>query len=140
MHKFRPSARALILTKENKILLLKRSKKGLKPYYVTPGGGIEENESSLQALIRELKEETGSSVTDICFLFHLDDVDKKNSVDFYLVKEVSRAVPTGIEWQQSTEENKYELYEADIEELSDLNLKPDVVKKALINALAKRIC
>ncbi|MBQ3035123.1 MAG: NUDIX hydrolase, partial [Alphaproteobacteria bacterium] len=98
MIEFRKSSRALVLTKENKILFIKRIKIGQEPYYVTPGGGIEENENSLEALKRELLEETGSQVAEISFLFHLDDVDMRNSVDFYIAKEVSRGTPSGSEW------------------------------------------
>lgn len=139
MIEFRKSSRALVLTKENKILFIKRIKIGQEPYYVTPGGGIEENENSLEALKRELLEETGSQVAEISFLFHLDDVDMRNSVDFYIAKEVSRGTPSGSEWVLSNEQNKYELYEASIEELDKMNIKPKIVKKALINALKKEL-
>lgn len=139
MIEFRKSSRALVLTKENKILFIKRIKIGQEPYYVTPGGGIEENENSLEALKRELLEETGSQVAEISFLFHLDDVDMRNSVDFYIAKEVSRGIPSGSEWALSNEQNKYELYEASIEELDKMNIKPKIVKKALINALKKEL-
>ena len=139
MIEFRKSSRALVLTKENKILFIKRIKIGQEPYYVTPGGGIEENENSLEALKRELLEETGSQVAEISFLFHLDDVDMRNSVDFYIAKEVSRGTPSGSEWELSNEQNKYELYEASIEELDKMNIKPKIVKKALINALKKEL-
>ncbi|MBR6730152.1 MAG: NUDIX domain-containing protein [Alphaproteobacteria bacterium] len=139
MIEFRKSSRALVLTKENKILFIKRIKIGQEPYYVTPGGGIEENENSLEALKRELLEETGSQVAEISFLFHLDDVDMRNSVDFYIAKEVSRGIPSGSEWVLSNEQNKYELYEASIEELDKMNIKPKIVKKALINALKKEL-
>ena len=113
MIEFRKSSRALVLTKENKI--------------------------SLEALKRELLEETGSQVAEISFLFHLDDVDMRNSVDFYIAKEVSRGIPSGSEWELSNEQNKYELYEASIEELDKMNIKPKIVKKALINALKKEL-
>lgn len=139
MIEFRKSSRALVLTKENKILFIKRIKIGQEPYYVTPGGGIEENENSLEALKRELLEETGSQVAEISFLFHLDDVDMRNSVDFYIAKEVLRGIPSGSEWVLSNEQNKYELYEASIEELDKMNIKPKIVKKALINALKKEL-
>lgn len=139
MIEFRKSSRALVLTKENKILFIKRIKIGQEPYYVTPGGGIEENENSIEALKRELLEETGSQVAEISFLFHLDDVDMRNSVDFYIAKEVSRGIPSGSEWVLSNEQNKYELYEASIEELDKMNIKPKIVKKALINALKKEL-
>lgn len=51
----------VLLVHENKVLLLKRNK-SLKRYpglYCTPGGKLEENESIEDAVLRELKEETG---------------------------------------------------------------------------------
>ena len=124
MIEFRKSSRALVLTKENKILFIKRIKIGQEPYYVTPGGGIEENENSLEALKRELLEETGSQVAEISFLFHLDDVDMRNSVDFYIAKEVSRGTPSGSEWVLSNEQNKQstKTYESQIMQYSEENI------------------
>ena len=51
----RPSARAIII--KNRKVALVYSKK--YDYYKFPGGGIKENESNVDALIREVKEETG---------------------------------------------------------------------------------
>lgn len=48
-----------ILIKNNKILLTKSKKYG---EYKIPGGGIEENETIIEALIREVHEETGYRV------------------------------------------------------------------------------
>ncbi|MBA2174852.1 NUDIX domain-containing protein [Halobacillus locisalis] len=50
----REAVRAVILSKE-KILLVQSSKRD----YKFPGGGIEEKESHSEALLREIKEETG---------------------------------------------------------------------------------
>ncbi len=52
---YRPSSRALII-KDNKIAMMHSKKYG---YYKFPGGGIEKNESKIDALIRETKEESG---------------------------------------------------------------------------------
>ena len=54
----RPSARALILVGD-KIALVYAKNIG---YYKFPGGGIDENEDNVTALIREVEEETGLSV------------------------------------------------------------------------------
>lgn len=53
---YRPSVRAIIMVEENKIALA-HSKN--HHYYKFPGGGIEEGESHLDALIREVMEEVG---------------------------------------------------------------------------------
>ena len=95
----RKSARAIIITKENKLLVMKRTKPD-GVYYVTIGGGIEDSETSEQALLRELKEESGSIVDKPVFAFHFDDLERQNSVDFYGCKEIDRAKPTGTEWKK----------------------------------------
>ena len=51
----RPSARAIII-KDNKIYMVHSL---VYYYYKFPGGGIESNESNIDALIRETKEEAG---------------------------------------------------------------------------------
>ena len=51
----RPSARAIII-KDNKIYMVHSL---VYDYYKFPGGGIEKNESNIDALIRETKEEAG---------------------------------------------------------------------------------
>ena len=51
----RPSARAIII-KDNKIYMVHSL---LYDYYKFPGGGIDNNESNIDALIRETKEEAG---------------------------------------------------------------------------------
>ena len=52
---FRPSARAIII-KENKIYMVHSL---VYDYYKFPGGGIEKDESNIEAVIRETKEEAG---------------------------------------------------------------------------------
>lgn len=51
----RPSARAIII-KDNKIYMIHSL---VYDYYKFPGGGIEKDESNIDALIRETKEEAG---------------------------------------------------------------------------------
>jgi 8-oxo-dGTP pyrophosphatase MutT (NUDIX family) len=57
--RMREAARAIVLDGSYKIALLFVSKKN---YYTLPGGGLEENESIIQALEREILEETGCRV------------------------------------------------------------------------------
>ena len=128
----RKSARAIIITKDHKLLLMKRTKPD-GVYYVTIGGGIEDGETSEQALLRELKEESGSIVDKPVFAFHYDDSERQNSVDFYVCKEINRIKPTGTEWTKwNTPDNQYKLVEASIDEVKKLPLKPEAVKDNVI--------
>jgi 8-oxo-dGTP pyrophosphatase MutT (NUDIX family) len=52
----------LLVDEENRVLLLKTHfdpEVGLPPRWLTPGGGIDHGETTLQAAVRELLEETG---------------------------------------------------------------------------------
>jgi len=61
--RIRPSSRLIIVSPDNRVLLFRFCHKDGalrgKTYWVTPGGGLEKNESFEQAAIRELFEETG---------------------------------------------------------------------------------
>lgn len=63
---------AMILNKEDKFLLVKTHKWNHK--YGIPGGKIDIGESCEQALVREIKEETGLEVTDVQFVTYYDSV------------------------------------------------------------------
>ncbi len=54
-HSARPSARAIIM-RDGKLALIHNGK---RDYYMFPGGGIEEGETKEEALIREVREESG---------------------------------------------------------------------------------
>ena len=58
----RRSSRGIIFDENNNIALFHVKKKG---YHKTPGGGIEDDESPIIALKREILEETGCTIQDI---------------------------------------------------------------------------
>ena len=48
------------------MILIKRTKPGMAPYWVTPGGGVEpEDATVVDALHREMDEELGAKVVDV---------------------------------------------------------------------------
>jgi 8-oxo-dGTP pyrophosphatase MutT (NUDIX family) len=55
----RPTVRAILLTPDNEILLLRARNSDGRLFWVTPGGGIEEGETVEAALRREMQEELG---------------------------------------------------------------------------------
>ncbi|SEF15326.1 NUDIX hydrolase [Jiangella alba] len=58
------SARALLLDDAGRLVLIKRTKPGRRPYWTTPGGRVEPSDASIEsALHRELMEELGATAT-----------------------------------------------------------------------------
>jgi 8-oxo-dGTP pyrophosphatase MutT (NUDIX family) len=63
--KHRETARVMLIDEQNRIFLLKTHfdpEVGLPPRWLTPGGGMDEGETTLQTAVRELLEETGLSI------------------------------------------------------------------------------
>jgi 8-oxo-dGTP pyrophosphatase MutT (NUDIX family) len=64
------TARAILLDDDD-LVLIKRTKPGIDPYWVTPGGGVEpEDATVIDALHREVDEELGAKIMDVvpCFV------------------------------------------------------------------------
>ncbi|GAA1358833.1 hypothetical protein GCM10009612_30030 [Streptomyces beijiangensis] len=64
------TARAILLDGAD-LILIKRTKPRVDPYWLTPGGGVEpEDATVIDALHREVDEELGAKVTDVvpCFV------------------------------------------------------------------------
>lgn len=60
--KHRATARIMLIDERDRIFLLKTHfdpEVGLPPRWLTPGGAIDNGESTLEAAVRELREETG---------------------------------------------------------------------------------
>jgi 8-oxo-dGTP pyrophosphatase MutT (NUDIX family) len=76
----RHTSRAIII-RDKKILLLTGHNAG---YYWTPGGGIDEGETAVEALHREIKEELGAEITS--FSYYLSSKLNNQHVTAYLVE------------------------------------------------------
>ncbi len=103
MHKRVEVVAAILLDSQASILMAQRANwqhQGGK--WEFPGGKIEQQETHLQALARELKEEVGVCIDEqACELFkavHHDYIDKQVSLYFYLVK-AHTGVVEGLEGQ-----------------------------------------
>ena len=116
---------ALITGKDGRILVAQRpfSEIPYKSYkWEFPGGKVEENESSEEALIREIKEELDCTikVEDKIGEIEYDYPDFKLKMDLYLCQLVEGSLPKALEhnqikWIRSEEINSLDWLEADYE-------------------------
>lgn len=131
---------AAIIFIDNKLVTVYREKKvegKLKKYYVIPGGGVEDGESIVEAVRREILEEVGIEIelTDKCFC-----LDKEKAQEyFYIANYVSGVVGTGTGPEFANRDvEKYGSYEINLipkEKIKDINLLPQEVKKYILTSV-----
>jgi 8-oxo-dGTP pyrophosphatase MutT (NUDIX family) len=82
--------RAILITDEKKVLFIKRIKPNKStPYWVAPGGGVEDDDDSLlDALDRELEEELGASyeIIETGFVLEHRKANKELEEHFYVCR------------------------------------------------------
>ena len=123
----RPSSRAIII-KNNKVLMVHSL---MYDYYKFPGGGINDNETEIDALIRETKEEAGLNIIKETIKpygyvhrinkSHYDDYDLFIQDNYYFLCEVEDR----IENQKLDDYEEYEhftLEEVDYKTAVDVNI------------------
>lgn len=68
--------RVIIPNEEGKILMVRQHHED-KDLWMVPGGGIEEGENSIEAAVREAKEETGLDIDVIGVAWHVEEVSPR---------------------------------------------------------------
>lgn len=108
-----------------------RVKNGQK-YYVFSGGGVEKNESTEEAAIREIKEELSINPKIDKFLFEIENQGRQEY--YYLIKEFSGQPRLGgEEKQRMNQDNQYYLTWIDLDKIQVLdNLYPELARKKII--------
>ncbi|MBP2018868.1 ADP-ribose pyrophosphatase YjhB (NUDIX family) [Symbiobacterium terraclitae] len=91
-----PSCHALIMDGQQ-VLLVLRANPPLRGYWGLPGGRVELGETVEQALLREVREETGLDVTIERYLGYRDAIDRDESgrVRYHYVVQYFLARPAG---------------------------------------------
>ncbi len=72
-----------VLIHEDKVLLIKRGKEPLRGRWVVPGGTVEVGETLEQALVREVREETGVVVRPVEVVLVFDRIEREGEAVRY---------------------------------------------------------
>ena len=112
------SARAILLSGEGELLLIKRTKPGQAPYWAAPGGGVEASDASVEAALhRELAEELGARAvgTSQVFLFSSPSESGVSVQHFFVgtLAELDESARTGEEYDDLSR-GGYELDRVDL--------------------------
>lgn len=121
---------AALIIRENKLLIAKSDNYDC---YYTVGGGIQQNETSDNAVVRECYEETGYhfEIDRLVFVqerfFSLENILHHEVVFFYLMKETNYELDNG----KNTDQKEEHLFWVPLEELDNINLVPAFLKTAV---------
>ncbi|MGW5394926.1 NUDIX hydrolase [Streptomyces sp. NPDC003952] len=130
--------RAVLVTADDTMLVIRRTKPGTPVYWVLPGGGIEEGDASREAALhREIHEEIAGKA-DIVRLLHTMESDDERQL-FYLARITTWSFEdrTGPEFSAEGR-GEYALEEIPLtaEGLDRIDLKPEEIAHALRRSIA----
>jgi 8-oxo-dGTP diphosphatase len=134
------AARAIILN-GNKLLVMHRNKEGSQ-YYTLVGGRVNERESIEEALVRELKEETGLVVTKYQLVFIEEHPTPYNEQYIYLCQVDSL---DSVAIQDDSEEgmmnrrnvNIHQPFWVDIQSFENLAFRTPQLQSAILKGLKR---
>ncbi|MFE5710148.1 NUDIX domain-containing protein [Streptomyces sp. NPDC056501] len=129
--------RAVLVTADDMMLVIRRTKPGAPVYWVLPGGGVEESDESREAALhREIHEEIAGKA-DIIRLLHTMESDDERQL-FYLARIATRSIEdrTGPEFG-AVGRGEYALEEIPltVEGLDGIDLKPEEIAHVLRGAV-----
>lgn len=125
-----------IIIRSGKLLLFQRRKPG-RQYYSLPGGGVELEESFVEACTREVKEETGLEVTSLVLVQKYISLEKEEQ--FFQVQ-VSPGEPVlgGPEALHNSPDNQYEFAWLDAAQLAQIDLRPPAARRICLELLQRQ--
>ncbi|MET8499513.1 NUDIX hydrolase [Streptomyces microflavus] len=129
--------RAVLVTNDDTMLVIRRTKPGIPEYWVLPGGGVEPSDESREAALhREIHEEIAGKA-DIIRLLHTMETDDERQL-FYLARIVTWSFDdrTGPEFSVEGR-GAYALEEIPltVAGLDGIDLKPEEIAHVLRDAL-----
>ncbi|HHX93972.1 MAG TPA: NUDIX domain-containing protein [Tenericutes bacterium] len=129
----RVSARAIIIEDGKLLTMFRRKKKedgSYQEYYAIPGGGLEENETLKENVIREIKEELNIDIEILGYLGHKEDY---TSITYFFHCKRIHGEPKlgGPELKRSNVDNYYEIRYVNLDEIDNINIfYRDIIKKS----------
>lgn len=120
-----------IIIQDNKVLLIHRRKNG-DEYFVFPGGGVEDDESPEEAVLREIFEETGLSVLSLEKAFEIIDINQHPVHLFFASVEDGTPVLVGEEKDVSCDQDWYNPEWFDVSILNQKNVYPIAARCKLL--------
>jgi ADP-ribose pyrophosphatase YjhB (NUDIX family) len=130
--------RALLITQNGDLLTIRRTRPGQEPYWVLPGGGVEDGENLENALARELREELAATADIQGLVYVLDHGGYRQY--FYLARaqswSASAADRSGPEFTDPAR-GDYQPQPVPLtpEALAGIALKPDALAQFLLSHL-----
>lgn len=135
--------RALIIDENNQLILIKRVKEGVEPYWVAPGGGLEKTDVTLEdAIKREIREELGAEISVVKLLrieeFQLEEEVFVEQYMFLCELRTLTGKPNGPEFDNLAN-GQYirDMIPLDEQIIGRMNIKPDTLKSFLIHSAGK---
>jgi len=119
-----------------RVLVMKRHKRG-RDYAVLPGGGVEVGETTAEAALRELCEET-SLVAEIDRLLWIGWHNDRPATYFLMTAVHGRAQLSGPEALANRPDNSFELHWVTADRFAELGLHPPQIRSPLAELLANR--
>ena len=98
--------RVIVLDDDNRILMVRQDHPE-RTVWMVPGGSIEEGESSAQAAVREVLEETGLEIETGGLIWHVEEVSERGQrfVNFFRAKVTGGELKLGMD-PEFSEENQ----------------------------------
>jgi len=120
----RISSREIIIENDSVYVMFRRKIKedgSMKEYYVIPGGGINENETLEENVIREMKEEFS---VDVKIKGYLGKDENNETIAHFFSCSIKAGTPKlgGEELERCTEENYYEIKKIPIKDLKKVDI------------------
>lgn len=139
------SIRAGAIVIHNDCLLLMHRIKGVKEYYVLPGGTVEAGEDIQSAAVREVQEETSIVVKPGNLVYHLqvtsDEMLSHCKEEYYFLCDYVQGTPQlefdAIEQQRINQNNSYQPMWVSLNQIKDLLIYPLEVRDLLADAIEK---